>query len=123
MEPASEPVKFVHTEQTDDLIVSFAIADGQPWGVLSLILLRTPKFEFALPDEEKGVSVSHESFPEDDIKEMLRRIRVTSQVVTIEATRRKYQLDVSKVDRAELDSALQVLESMNFDGRFVLERG
>jgi hypothetical protein len=71
-------VSFITVQQGDDLIVSFAIADEEPGEIVSLILLRTPKYEFILPADERGVSVSHESFPEDDDRDRLRRIRVAA---------------------------------------------
>jgi hypothetical protein len=123
MKPTREPVKFMTIEDDDnDLIVSFAIADESIWGVLSLTLLRTPNFEFALPEEERGVNVSHESFPEKGLFEMLRRIRISPPTVTIETTRRQYELDVSAVEPDQIQSSLRMLERMNFDARFVLEQ-
>jgi hypothetical protein len=115
-----EPVAFITTEEGDDLIVSFAISGSAPGSVLSLTLLRTPKYEFVLLPDERGVNVSHESFPEED-GELLQRIRMAPPAVTIETTCRRYELDVSKVDPRELQSAQRVLERMNFDKRFVLE--
>ena len=116
-------VSFITVEQGDDLIVSFAIADEEPGEIVSLILLRTPKYEFILSADERGVSVSHESFPEDDDRDRLRRIRVAGPVVTIETTHTQYDLDVSKVDRRELRAARRILKQMNFDHCFVLELG
>jgi hypothetical protein len=116
-----EPVEFITTEAGDDLIVSFAIAGKEPGEVISLTLLRTPKYDVFLPPEEWGVSVSHESFPEEEVWELLQRISLAPPAVTIETTRRRYALDVSKVDPRELQSAQWVLERMNFDRRFVLE--
>jgi hypothetical protein len=55
-----EAVSFITTEDSDDLIVSFALEDDEPGEVVSLILLRTPKYESLLPENERGVSVSHE---------------------------------------------------------------
>ncbi len=118
-----EAVAFVTAEQGDDLIVSFAIADEEPGEIVSLILLRTPKYEFILPADERGVSVSHESFPDDEDRDRLRRIRVAMPVVTIETTRTQYELDVSKVDPRELRAARRILKQMNFDQHFVLELG
>jgi hypothetical protein len=115
-----EVVEFITIESGDDLIVSFAIAGTEPGHVISLTLIRTPKFEFVLPEDEKGVSVSHESFPVEEGMERLQRIRVAPPVVSIATTRTRYELDVSKVDRRELRSAQRVLERMNFDHRFVL---
>ena len=52
-------VDFITTERGDDLIVSFAIVAGDfPGDILSLTLLRTPKYEFILDPDERGVSVS-----------------------------------------------------------------
>ena len=116
-----EVVNFITTEEGDDLIVSFAIAAQNEHGVVSLTLLRTPKFEFALPADEWGVTVSHESFPDEHGPDLLHRIRVVPPKVLVESARTWYELDVSKVDHRELRSALRVLELMNFDHRFAIE--
>jgi hypothetical protein len=115
-----EVVEFITIEEGADLVVSFAITNKEPGDVVSLTLIRTPEFEFALPEDEKGVSVSHESFPEEGIADRLQRIMVAPPVVSIATVRKRYELDVSKVDRDELQSARRVLERMNFDNRFVL---
>ncbi len=120
-DPTPEVVAFITIEEGDDLIVSFAIADEEPGEIVSLTLLRTPKYEFILPTDERGVIVSHESFPDEEDGDRLQRIRVAPPVVTIETTRTRYELDVSRVDRDELRSAQRVFERMNFDERFVLE--
>ena len=63
-------VNFITTEQKDDLIVSFAVAAGDfPGDILSLTLLRTPKYEFILGPDEQGVSVSWEE--DEDESELL----------------------------------------------------
>lgn len=59
VEPISAVVGFITVEASVDLIVSFVIAGEEPDEVVSLILLRTPKFEHVLPPEERGVRVSH----------------------------------------------------------------
>jgi hypothetical protein len=115
-----EVVDFITIEKGVDLIVSFAIATNEPGEVLSLTLLRTPKFEVFLPLDKRGVSVSHESFPESEGPDLLQRIKVAPPVVSIATARRRYELDVSRVDPRELQSAQRVLERMNFDNRFVL---
>jgi hypothetical protein len=115
-------VKFITTEEGDDLIVSFAIIDMEALGgIVSLTLLRMVRHEFILPPDERGVSVSHESFPEEETLERLERIKLVPPLVTIETTRRRYELDVSEVDDRELQSAQRLLKRMNFDGHFVLE--
>jgi hypothetical protein len=55
---------------------------------------------------------------EDDL---LRRISLTSGVVGIETKYNRYELDVSRVDRKELEKARTILRRMNFDDRFTLE--
>ena len=116
-------VSFVTLKDGDDLILSFAIADEEPGEIISLTLVRTPKYEALLPVDERGVSVSHESFPEDADPDLLRRLTMTGSVVTIETTRAKYDLDVSDVDRRELREARRILTKMNFDQCFILELG
>ena len=115
-----ETVSFITIEDGDDLLVSFALEDDEPGESVSLILLRTPKYESLLPDDERGVSVSHE-VDFDDEGDYLRRINLAAPVTTIESTRRRYELDVTAVDRAELKAAGRILAQMNFDQRFVLE--
>jgi hypothetical protein len=112
---------FVTLQDGDDLIVSFAIADEEPGEIISLILLRTPKYEALLPADERGVSVSHESFPDDDDRDRLRRLKMTESAVTIETTRTQYDLDVSDVERRDLVEAQRILKKMNFDRSFILE--
>ncbi len=56
-------VNFITTQQEDDLIVSFTVAGDSPGDILSLTLLRTPKYELILDSDERGISVSWE---EDD---------------------------------------------------------
>jgi hypothetical protein len=120
-DPARELVEFITTEEGDDLIVSFAITDVEPGNIVSLTLLRMLKYEVFLPPHERGVSVSHESSPSEDVLEVLQRMRLAPPLVTIETTRRRYELDVSEVDDRELQSAQRLLKRMNFDGHFVLE--
>ncbi|MEX2572354.1 MAG: hypothetical protein WD737_13730 [Gemmatimonadota bacterium] len=107
-----EPVSFITLERRDDLIVAYAIAMDEPGEIASLILQRTPKYEFLLPPEEKGVTVSHELFAESD-REMLRRIVVDGLHVEIQTTVRTYLLDLSAVDPEECADAREVLRQMH----------
>jgi hypothetical protein len=114
-------VAFIRTEQRGaDLIVSFAIEGEAPGDVKSLILMRSPKYEFVFDDHERGVNVSHEDFPERD-DQLLRRIEIASDVVTIESTHNRFELDVSRVERKEITKACTILRKMNFDDRFAFE--
>jgi hypothetical protein len=115
-----ERVSFIRTEEGDDLIVAFAVEDAEPGEIKSLILMRTPKYEFVFEDHECGVNVSHEDEPdiEDDL---LCQISLAPDVVTIASTYNRYELDVSRVDKKELEKACTILRRMNFDNRFTLE--
>lgn len=115
----SEPVQFITVERGDDLVVGYAIPAGEAGEVLSLVLQRTPKFEFLLPPEDRGVSVSHEGFPEED-GELVRRIGVHGPSVEIVSTVRTYRLDLSRVDPAEVAATTDVLKRMHRHGGFEL---
>ena len=117
-----EPVSFMTNEDGDDLIVSFAVDDDPPGEVLSVILMRTPKFEHLLEPSERGVRVSHERH-RDSEGEYLSRIAFRGTVVQIKSTRRAYSLDVSRVDPVELKSARRILKQMNADQAFELDWG
>lgn len=115
-----ERVMFLSIETGEDLILSFAIArEGDLDGdVVSLILMRS-KYEFLLPEEERGVSVSHESWRDTD-GELLRRLVWAGDQVDVESTVRRYRLDVSRVDASEVQRGKRLLQRMNEDRRFVL---
>ena len=108
-------VDFITTEQKDDLIVSFAIAASDfPGDLLSLTLLRTPKYEFILNPDELGVSVSWEE--DEDEHELLLEIEYSGDTVKLNTTRREFTLDVPHVDDDDLSRMCKVLHKMNFDG-------
>ena len=117
-----EPVSFMTNESGDDLIVSFAVDQDAPGEVLSVILMRTPRFEHLLDPSERGVHVSHERYPDSD-DEYLRRIAFRGEVVEVQSTRRTYFLDVSRVDAAELKAARRILKRMHADQAFELDLG
>ena len=113
-----ERVDFVSVETGDDLSVSFVMRRPMdPGEIRSLILSRTPKYEFALDDSERGVSVSDEDRDEDD-SDLLERIEFEGDEVRIASRNADYQLDCSKVDAEELEDAKKTLHAMNFDRRF-----
>jgi hypothetical protein len=112
-------VDFITTEQGDDLIVSFAVATGDfPGDILSLTLLRTPKYEFILYPDERGISVSWEE--DEDESELLLAVERSRDVVKLKTTRRKFTLDVSHVDDDDLSRMSKVLQKMNFDKKIRL---
>lgn len=105
-----EVVSFLTLQEDDDLIVSFAIADEAPGEIVSLTLLRTPKYEALLPAEERGVRVSHEADLGDDEGDRLLRFATHGAITTIETERTQYRLDVSDVDHESLTAAQRILK-------------
>ena len=117
-----ENASFITNEDGDDLIVSFAIPIDEYADVKSLTLLRTPKYEFALDESERGVSISFEDFP-DDRNELLRKLTIEGNVVTITTNYGTVTVNIGNVEQAEIQESKRILKKMNFDGRFELEVG
>jgi len=116
----SEPVKFIHVQDTGtDLILSFALDIGDD-DIRSLILLRAPKFEVLLDESERGVTVSLEGEFEE-APPMLRALRMGNTSVIIETDFRSYQFDFSRVELEEIKAMEKLLVKMNFDNKFIVE--
>jgi hypothetical protein len=115
-------VSFINCGSGTDLIVSFAIATDNLYGVESLTLLRTPKYEMFLYPHERGVHLSYEgdARQDDDEYEMLKSIQISAKTVQIETDRRTFHLNIAGVKQTERDRMLQVLAKMNFDNSFEL---
>ncbi len=103
-----------------DLIVSFAIPVDEFGDVKSLTLLRTPKYEFILYESERGVNVSFEDFP-DDRNELLKKLVIEGNLVTIATEYGKYMVNIEDVDQKEIQESMRILKKMNFDERFELK--
>lgn len=114
----SEPVYSLTTENTDNLIISFAIPEDNYGGVISLILLRIPKFDMIYEEWERGVQVSDERTDRDD--EFLEEFSLTDQTVQISTNAAKYSLDISKIDEEEIQELKKVIKKMNYDSSFRL---
>ena len=112
-------VSFITTEEGDDLIVSFAIQGTDPYDVKSLTLLRTPQYEFILDDAERGVNVSFDDYPDDEV-DLLEAVEIERHLVRLVTSLRQYTLNVQDVDYEEMKQAKRVLKKMNFDERFGL---
>ena len=115
-------VDFLTTEKGDDLIVAFAIPTGDSYEVHSLILLRTPKYEFIMDERERGVKVSFDGDDSDfDYEyEMLESLQYEQGKVKIKTSKRDFLLDVSGVEKSEINEMKNVLRKMNFDNKVQL---
>lgn len=118
-----ELVQFMTSEFGDDFIVSFFVVEPDgPGFARSIILLRGKKFEYLIAEDEKGVKVSDEDFPDYEEAEdnYLVGIRIGDTLAEIETTHRGYKLDLRHVDKSEVRAAKKVLRKMNYDNRFKL---
>ena len=113
-------VAFITTESGDDLIVSFAVQclEDAP-AIESLILIRTPKYESLVDEDERGVSVSFERYDEreDDYLEAIEYLDA-EKIVRVRTSLNQYDLDVRRVGAKELKQMRQVLRKMNYDHKF-----
>ena len=113
-----ENVSFISIEdEPPDLILSFAVWEPDLENIRSLILLRTPEFEFALDESERGVKVSDEAWLDDE-DDMLENIEFGDDFVKIISIHHQFELDLRKVDEEEIEQAKILLKKMNFDNRF-----
>ncbi|MCK4421233.1 hypothetical protein KAW18_13810 [candidate division WOR-3 bacterium] len=116
-----EIVSFINIEDDPpDLILSFAIWRPEWDNIRSLILLRTPKFEAFLTEADRGVNVSYEDWMNDQ-GEMLRRVELRDREIAIITTEHRFDLDLRKVDKEDIEEAKTILNKMNFDNRFVIK--
>ncbi len=113
-----ESVSFISIEdEPPDLILSFAIWQPDLQDIRSLILMRTPKYEFILDEAERGVKVSDEAWLDDE-DDMLGKIDFGDNFVRIITNHHQFELDLRKVDKEDIEKAKIFLKRMNFDNCF-----
>ncbi|MBK1631194.1 hypothetical protein CKO31_10675 [Thiohalocapsa halophila] len=89
------------------------------------MLLRDVKWEFLLPEEERGVKVSDEAEKEgyDWQENYLEEIRLGKTTLELKSTAYARKLDLRKLSKADWKAMKRVLQTMNFDRRFRLIEG
>lgn len=112
--PPPQQVPFLTVEDDDDWVVSFAFG---PQGTDRLTLKRTPRLEFMLRPDQRGVFVGASTAPRPA---PLVAVQWGTKSVDVVSTDRRYSIDISKMDGNLLAAALHVLGKMNFDQRFQL---
>ena len=113
-----ELVSFISIEDDPpDLILSFAIWQPESENIRSLILMRTPKYEFILDETECGVKVTDEALLDDE-DGMLKEVEFGDDFVRIITNHHQLELDLRKVDKEGIGQANTLLKKMNFDNRF-----
>ncbi|MBC8461730.1 MAG: hypothetical protein H8D67_27475 [Deltaproteobacteria bacterium] len=110
-----ESVSFISIEdEPPDLILSFAIWQPDLEDIRSLILMRTPEYEFVLDEAERGVKVSDEAWLDDE-DDMLENIEFGDDFVRIITDYHQFELDLRKVDKEDIEQAKALLKRMNFE--------
>jgi hypothetical protein len=112
------PVSFIICDSGTDLIVAFAVCDpNDQSNVESLLVLRTPEYEPHLEALERGASISFRSEEEGSRRDLLRAVlyNLDESVITLKGDNRTYDLDISKVDRSEIDAMTETFRQINFD--------
>jgi len=113
-----ELVSFISIEdEPPDLILSFAIWQPELDDIRSLILLRTPEYEFILDETERGVKVSDEALMDEE-DDMLKEFEFNDDLVRIITDHHQFDLDLRKIDKEDIEQAKIFLKKMNFDNRF-----
>ena len=113
-----ETVSFIDIEDDPpDLILSFAVWQPELDDIRSIILMRTPEFEFLLDESERGVAVSDEIWINEE-EDRLNKIELGDNIVKITTNYHQFELDLRKVDKEEVDQAKAILQKMNFDHSF-----
>ena len=113
-----ETVSFIDIEDDPpDLILSFAVWQPELDDIRSIILMRTPEFEFLLDESERGVAVSDEIWTNDE-EDRLNKIELGDNIVKVTTNYHQFELDLRKVDKEEVDQAKAILQKMNFDHSF-----
>ena len=112
-----ETVPFITCEDdSHDLIVSFPLGMN---AARSITLIRTPKYETLLDDDERGVSVGTGK-SKGLTRELLVAVHWRKGTVEITTTGGSYMLSIGKVSNKELSFAKKLLKRMNFDSRFTI---
>jgi hypothetical protein len=113
-----ETVSFIDIEDDPpDLILSFAVWQPELDDIRSIILMRTPEFEFLLDESERGVAVSDEIWTNDE-EDRLNKIELRDDIIKITTNYHQFELDLRKIDKEEVDQAKAILQKMNFDHSF-----
>jgi hypothetical protein len=113
-----ELVSFISIEDDPpDLIISFAIWLPELEDIRSLILMRTPKYEFILDETERGVKVSDEALLDDE-DGILKEIEFGDDFARIITNHHQFELDLRKIDKEDIEQAKNFLKKINFDNCF-----
>jgi len=113
-------VNFIHTEVGTDIILSLSFDEDTEFGIEGFIIVRTPKYEFALPPHERGACINWDE--ETDTIELIKEITCIGNEITFVSDKRSYQFDISRLDKAEFAELWKTVDRMNFDDSIKISR-
>ncbi|MDA2921256.1 hypothetical protein MYX76_17485 [Desulfobacterota bacterium AH_259_B03_O07] len=115
-----DKVNFIYTEVGTDIILSLSFDEDTEFGIDRFILIRTPKYEFALLPHERGASINWDEEP--DVIEIVKEITCISNEITFVSDIRSYQFDISKLSKDEMNELWKTVARMNFDESIKIRR-
>jgi len=115
-----DKVNFIYTEVGTDIILSLSFAEDTNFGINGFILIRTPKYEFALLPHERGASISWDE--ETEAIEIVKEITCISNEITFVSDMRSYQFDISNLSKDEMSELWKTVGRMNFDESIKIRR-
>jgi hypothetical protein len=107
---------FITLDDDVDLVVSFAVVDTEDGSYLDCLnVIRTPKYEKFLEPEERCPMVT---FPSGDAEELRRPLRSVvysreDAVILVRCDHITHTLDLSKVDKEEIEEMARLLRKMS----------
>ena len=112
--------EFISIEDDEpDIVISFSCAKEIYDQEQDVIIQRTPKYEYALPEYERGAHVSV-GYGSDEIN-VLKSIELSGRNVIIKGDRVIEERDCEKIDNDEWAYFKDALMKMNFDNSFELK--
>ena len=111
-------VSFIDSESGTDLIIAFAVIDEHDtYHVESLTIIRTPKYELLLEEGERGASVSFRHEEDGDGRRRLLEVshNADSGMICLACEGKNYELDISDVEKDEIERMNRLFKEMNFD--------
>jgi hypothetical protein len=115
-----DKVNFIYTERGTDIILSLSFDEDTEFGIEGFIIVRTPKYEFALLPHERGASVNWDE--ETDTIEIIKEITCIGNEIKFVSSIRSYQFDISNLTKDEMNELWKTVDRINFDKSIKINR-
>lgn len=110
-------VRFITSEDNDDLILAFSFDEGTEFGIDGLIIQRTPKFEFILHPDERGPLID---WTDSGELILIKKVKLNRKNIHLRTQYEKYSFDLREITDQEFSRIIEILQKMNFDDNFEL---